>query len=114
MGIATDHGSNILVISSVDAGVTNRFQSDLPYLVITHDFCHALSLILEDCIKSFPTEFQDIVKNISSMFSRSPSRAANFKRLIKEEFQILRPTNQDEEERVMKKSILKSLAFCVI
>jgi len=109
MGIATDHGSNM--ISSVGAGVTNRFQSDLPYLVITHDFCHALSLILEDCIQSFPTEFQDIVKNISSMFSRSPSRAANFKRLIKEEFQILRPTNQDEEEKNNEEINIKVLSI---
>ena len=97
MGIATDHGSNM--ISAVNAAVTNRFQSDLPYIIVVHDFCHALNLILEDCIKSYPMEFQKIVRNISSMFSRSPSRTANFKKLIREEFNNIWPKNQGEEEK---------------
>jgi len=50
-GLASDHASNIT--SSKDAGITNRYSQEFPYLVITHDICHALNLVLSNAIETF-------------------------------------------------------------
>jgi len=81
IGIATDGSSNM--ISKKDSGVTNRFQQDLPYLLVTHDFCHCFNLILQSCIDKFPTKYVKMVKQIVSVFSQSPQKTAILKRLIR-------------------------------
>ena len=81
IGIATDGSSNM--ISKKDKGVTNRFQQDLPYLLVTHDFCHCFNLILQSCIDKFPTKYVKMVKQIVSVFSQSPQKTAILKRLIR-------------------------------
>ena len=52
MGISTDHASNM--ISKKDAGLTNRLSIEVPHLVVVHDLCHAMNLVLASCIESFP------------------------------------------------------------
>ena len=83
MGISTDHTSNM--ISGKDKGLTNRFEKDLPHLVVVHDICHALNLVLESCIESFPKDIKKIVSDIASMFSRSPQHTSKFKQLLQKE-----------------------------
>jgi len=98
IGIATDHGSNMISSKAIDGkGVTNRFKADLPYLIIIHDFCHALNLVLEQCLEAFPTEFTKIISKIASIFSRSPNKTA---RLIKDK--IAGQTSDNDSEKYQK------------
>ena len=82
IGISSDHASNM--ISSKKAGVTNRLQSDIESLVVTHDLCHAFNLIIEGCLEKFPYEYRSMVIDLSKAFSKSAVKIAQFKALLNE------------------------------
>lgn len=107
IGIATDHAPNM--ISERDAGITNRYFQELPYLVITHDLCHALNLVFENAVEAFPNKYRRIVTKIASAFSRSPNKTANFKTFIKEviknKTEIVQIMTEKEEEEEKKEEI---------
>jgi len=77
MGIATDGGRNM--ISSKGAGATNRLQAEFPYIIVVHDLCHALNLVLKSSILKFSKKHQKIIKKICSLFAQSPKQAAILK-----------------------------------
>ncbi len=82
IGLSTDHASNM--ISGGKAGATEILQKDIPHLVITYDLCHALNLIVQNCLESFPHEYRNIVSEISTRFSMSPLQAAQVKTYLKD------------------------------
>ena len=79
MGIAADEAPNMI---SLVKGVTNRFKAEIPYLEITHDFCHVLNLILRECIGNFPQEYVTIVDDIAATFSRSPQKTVKLRTFL--------------------------------
>ena len=84
MGVASDRGSNMLSSKEVGgAGAANRLQAELPHIVLIHDICHALNLVLKSCIDSFPKEFTKIITKICTMFSQSPKQCAILKGIQK-------------------------------
>ncbi len=50
------------MISAAGAGATNRLQSNLPHLVISHDYCHALNLVIKIVIGCFPIKYTQLVE----------------------------------------------------
>ena len=80
MGVSTDGASNM--ISLKDAGLTNRLRNDIPHVIVTHDFCHALNLVLKACIKQFPKEYRKFMEDVAKTFSKSPQKVQKLKEII--------------------------------
>jgi len=80
VGISTDGARNM--ISSMNAGATNRLEDSLPHLIVTHDYCHALNLVIKKCMRCFPQDCVKLVEDISHMFSQSPLKAAEFRKFL--------------------------------
>jgi len=75
VGVCTDGASNM--ISTGNASLTSRLQQIIPHLVVIHDLCHVLNLILKDCINQhYPKEYVKIVKNICKKFTNSPKQVS--------------------------------------
>jgi len=87
MGVASDVASNM--ISTKSAGVTNRFQNDYPYIIVSHDFCHILSLVIKYSLKEFPKKYVSIVNKISKKFSQSIQNSYRLKQLILEKYSTI-------------------------
>ncbi len=77
IGISTDAAS--AMISKKEAGATNRLLSQFEQLIVVHDYCHALNLVLEKSVLSFPEYYFTMVKKICSVFSHSPQKVAKLK-----------------------------------
>ena len=80
MGVSTDGASNM--ISLKDAGLTNRLRNDIPHVIVTINFCHALNLVLKACIKQFPKEYRKFMEDVAKTFSKSPQKVQKLKEII--------------------------------
>ncbi len=68
---------------SQGAELANRFKSELRHIVIIHDFCHILNLVMKDALLSFPTEISSIVEQVNLTFFKSSQQCAMLKEIIK-------------------------------
>jgi len=68
IGLCTDNASNML--SSKDAGVSNRLMVDISHLVHVRDLCHCYNLIVEDALKVFPVYIIQFIKKTCSFFNK--------------------------------------------
>jgi len=59
-------------MSSKGAGMANKFQDEMPQIVVTQDLCHIFSLIMKYSVAQFPTKYEEIIRSISSKFAQSP------------------------------------------
>ena len=84
LGISSDGASNM--ISKLDKGAATRLKAENPHMVVVHDFCHALNLVLKDSLKTFPNSYLAIINDITSFFSRSPQRTARLRRIAGRSF----------------------------
>jgi hypothetical protein len=75
IGISTDATS--AMISKKEAGATNRLLSQFEQLIVVHDYCHALNLVLEKSVLSFPEYYFTMVKKIVASFHIRPKRLLN-------------------------------------
>jgi DNA-directed RNA polymerase subunit M/transcription elongation factor TFIIS len=82
IGIACDHASNL--ISTGEKSMTSMLLQgeDMKHLVVVHDICHALNLVLKHCIKQFPENFTKLIEDISSTFRHSPQKSLRLKQII--------------------------------
>ena len=81
VGVSVDGAPNML--SSKEGGATNRLAKQIESLVVTYDLCHAMNLVIQKCLNSFPVEYKNIVTQISQTFAQSPIKAANLKAYFK-------------------------------
>jgi len=72
IGISCDGASKM--ISTGDKSVTSRLKKEIPHLIGIHDICHALNLVLDRCLDSFPVDYRKIIETISKTFSHSSQR----------------------------------------
>jgi len=82
IGIVCDGATNM--ISSCGAGAANRLQGNLEHIIVTHDFCHCLNLIIKHATETFPTEPTRLVEQICQSFAKSALKTAQFRCLIED------------------------------
>ena len=82
--ISSNGASNM--ISKLDKGAATRLKAENPHMVVVHDFCHALNLVLKDSLKTFPNSYLTIIDDITSYFARSAQRTARLRRIAKRDF----------------------------
>ena len=93
VGIVTDGAKNM--ISSGQAGLTNRLKATIgDHLLITHDYCHSLNLVMKNSINCLPREVVSLVEALCVYFSKSPLRAAQLRSAIR--FQKAQEGSEDK------------------
>jgi len=72
MGISTDGAPKM--IGSGGKSLCSRLQIDFPHMISVHDFCHALNLVILKSLKTFPADYEMIIKKILKTFSHAPEQ----------------------------------------
>jgi len=85
VGIVTDGASNM--ISNKGAGAANRLQGFAPQVIIVHDICHCINLIMKKCIQSFPDAYRVMAEKICQTFSKSAVKTARLQSVMKQKNQ---------------------------
>jgi len=80
VGIVTDGATNM--ISSQGAGTANRLQELAKQIIITHDICHCLNLIMKKCIQDFPNSYVSMTEKICQTFSKSTIKTAQLQGIM--------------------------------
>ena len=62
IGICTDN--HRAMISSKDAGLSNRIMAEIPHVVHVRDLCHCYNLIIEDALQAFPNFVLQFIKKL--------------------------------------------------
>jgi len=94
MRIFTDGSSNMIIKKGTV--VTNRYETELPHLIVVQDYCHSLNLFLQDCLKKFPCKFIKIVEDIPPIFRYSATKTNRLVDFIKDK------TADSKVERILK------------
>lgn len=82
IGVVTDGAKSM--ISTGDSGATNRLRDRMSHIIVTHDLCHSLNLMLKHTLAVFPQECILAVEKICQSFAQSPLKSAQLRSLIKE------------------------------
>jgi len=62
------------MIGAGEKNVASRLKKEIPSMIAVHDFCHALNLVLSNCLSLFPADYKKMIETISKTFSHSPLR----------------------------------------
>ena len=72
------------MISSKGAGAANRLKVDYPHIIITHDICHAINLVLEHALESFPQEYIAGLSPLVKSITNSPLKTSQLRQAMLE------------------------------
>ena len=66
------------------AGAANRLKADYPHIIITHDICHAINLVLEYALESFPQEYISGSTSLVKSITNSPLKTSQLRQAMLE------------------------------
>ncbi len=95
VGIVTDGARNM--ISTGEAGATNRLKQDLNHVIITHDYYHALNLVIKSVMESISARYIELIVSICHIFSQSSLKAAEFKSFLKD----LQENEEEKDQKIL-------------
>ena len=70
MGISTDGATKMR--SPGQKSFASRLKKEIPHMIAIQDFCHALNLVLTNCLSTFSADYRKIIETISKTLSHSP------------------------------------------